>query len=179
MIKKLLIKTAVAASVASLMLMPVSSISANSTAENNFIAGNVQTSGGQLTINSITGTKTSGIADGTFNNGWQYVIDVTAPINETNLSMKFDNWIMSGNPSNIIPAAGNIRFYSSQSSNAFNQGSAIFINSANTYTGPMFLTGNLGGSPPGTRRIQIVVETRIPVGTAQGTYTDVFGIKTQ
>jgi|GEM_PF-3092781 len=180
MIKKLFIKGAATISTIALLVVPLAGIHADSTSGNFNLQGIVQASpSGGITINSVTGIKTTGSADGTFQNGWKFVIDATVPSSEASLSMKFDNWLMQGNSNNAIPAAGNIRFYSGQSSNAYNEATAIYINGAGTYTGTMFLSGDLGGMPSGRRHIQVVVDVRIPIGTQAGTYTDNFGIRTQ
>jgi len=130
-----------------------------------------------IIINNITPVKTAGVADGTFPNGWKWIFDVTVPQNEQNLAMKFSNWIHS-NGQYIIPAANNIRFYSTQSSNASNQNSAIQITAPNTYSSTMMLSGDLDSSPL-TRRIHITVESRIPPGSQLGTYSTNFSIRTQ
>lgn len=148
---------------------------------NNQLSGRVVGSSqgqGQIIINNITAVKTTGVADGTFPSGWQWVFDISVPSHETNLAMRFNNWIMH-NSGHVMPVANNMRFYSSQSSNAQNQGSAIYITAAGVYSQSMFLTGSLSNAPSGMRRVQITVETRIPTGTPTGTYTTDFGIRTQ
>lgn len=132
-----------------------------------------------ITVNSINAVKTSGIADGTFENGWQWVFDITIPAHsETNLTAKFGNWLAGGLSGNSFPAANNIRFYSAQSSNAFNSATAIYITAPDTYSSTMLLTGNLISSST-QRRVQITVDVRIPNGTPSGFYSTNFGIKTQ
>jgi len=163
-----------------MLLSPMASVMAESTA-NHSLRGIVEqgSGGGTLTINSVTLIKNSGVADGTFENGWKWVIDLSAPINEQNLMMKFENWLIEGVGGGYsIPAAGNMRFYSNQSSNAFNQGSAVYITAPNTYSSTMFLNGNLDNSAQ-IRHVQITVETKIPSGTHIGSYSTNFGIKTQ
>lgn len=138
------------------------------------------TSGGGGTsgiqINSITAVRTSGVADGTFQNGWSWVFDVSVPLNETNVSMRFNDWLMSGS-NNVIPVANNVRFYSSQSSNANTQSNAIYITQPGVYSAPMMMNSTLGGAPSGMRRVNITVETRIPTGSQVGTYSTNFGIR--
>ncbi len=141
------------------------------------LTGTVTAPQNTIVVNSITPVKTSGSADDTFQNGWSWVFDVSAPQNETNLMMKFDNWLMSGPAGNIISAANNMRFYSPQSSNAYGQNNAIYITAPNTYSSAMVLNGDLDPGP--RRRVQITVEVKIPSGTQQGSYTTNFGIKTQ
>ncbi len=175
-----LLTTKIAAGGAALLmaLMPVAAVYAESTGSNS-LSGNVtQTTQNQLIINSITTVRSNGTADGTFENGWAWVFDVSAPVNEQNLMMKFDNWMSQNMQNTVIPVANNVRFYSSQSSNAFNQNNAIYITAPSTYAGNMFLVGSFA-APQGMRRVQITVEMRIPQGTQQGTYNTNFGIKTQ
>jgi len=150
----------------------------STTPPGNSLRGTVDGSqpGGGIIVNSITPTKTNGTSDGTFQNGWSWVFDISAPANETNLMMKFDNWLMEGGGF-TMPVSNNMRFYSSQSSNSFNQNSATYITAPGAYSNAMFLTGDLDPGP--MRRVQITVETRIPTGTQSGSYTTNFGIKTQ
>lgn len=140
------------------------------------LVGTVE-SGPAIVVNQITAVKTTASADGTYQNGWKWVFDVTVPANETTLMMKFSNWIKSGG-SGTIPVSNNMRFYSTQSSNAYSQATAITVNSANTYSSGMYLTGDLD-SASNTRRVQITVEIKIPVGTTAGSYSTSYGIKTQ
>ena len=132
----------------------------------------------RLIVHSITPVKTTGTADNTFQNGWKWVFDVSVPLSETNLSMRFNNW-MATNTSYTMPSANNMRFYSAQSSNAQTQNTAIYITSPNTYSQPMMLNGTVGGAPVGMRRVHITVETKIPNGTPGGNYSTSFGILTQ
>lgn len=142
----------------------------------NTLSGTVQ-SGPPLVVNQITPVKTTGSADGTYANGWEWVFDISAPQSETNLMMKFANWLNSGG-SGTIPVASNMRFYSPQSSNAYNAGTAITITAANTYSSAMLLTGDLDASP-NIRRLNITVQLKIPPGTTSGSYTTTYWIQTQ
>lgn len=157
-----------------IIMAPIAGINAESTADSSLNAS-VQSIPAQITINVITAVKTSGIADGTFENGWKWIFDITLPINEQNLMMRFDNWFMASGGF-TIPAVGNIRFYSSQSSNAFSQQTAIHITAPSTYSSSAFLIGNIG-APAGFRRVQVTVEARIPGGSQSGVYTTNFGIR--
>jgi len=178
MTKTIITKKALAAAASLMLLAAPLSMHAESTGSNS-LSGNVsQTTPNTIIINSISTVRSNGTADGTFENGWMWVFDITTPLNEQNLMMKFDNWLSLNTPNTTIPVANNVRFYSNQSSNAFNQNSAVYITAANVYSTNMFLTGNLGAQQ-GMRRVQITVEMRIPQGSTQGTYTTNFGIKTQ
>jgi plastocyanin len=144
---------------------------------NSLTASVVAAGPGSVVINSITPMQTAGTADNNFDHGFKWVFDVTAPANEPNLAMKFENWVMN-NSNATMAVANNLRFYSQQSSNAYDQNTALYITGSGTYSGWMFLNGDLDNSPQ-TRRVQITVEYRIPAGSLQGTYTTNFGIKTQ
>src|ERR1035437_5614910 len=77
-----------------------------------------------LGTTQVTAVQTFATAGGGFANGWKWVFDVTVPANETVLKMKFADFIGT---TDSIPAAGNIRFYSNQSTNASASTSAITI----------------------------------------------------
>jgi len=139
-----------------------------------FVAtGNVFAAG--LGVTEITAVKTFATADGTFANGWSWVFDVTVPEGEKILNMKFADWV-SG--SNIIPASGNMRFYSAQSSNAFDSDHAITINAAGEYSAEMNLNPSADlDSSRGGGQIEITIEAAVPNGSAGGSYSTSYGIK--
>jgi hypothetical protein len=180
--KNLIISTVAIASSFALLATPAILLRAESNASGSMQASVTQPSTNFITINSITTIQTSGVADGTFENGWKWIFDVTIPNrNETSLSMKFDNWLRVGSGGNTIPVANNLRFYSAQSSSSPNAGSATYITSANNYSSSIFLNGDDPRFTPSatSRRIQITVEFRIPSGTPIGGYSNTFGIRTQ
>ncbi|MBP6886239.1 MAG: hypothetical protein KBC02_03275 [Candidatus Pacebacteria bacterium] len=123
-----------------------------------------------LAVTSIGATKTLATADDSYANGWEWEFMVTVPSTEASLSMKFDNFVSGAN---TLLAAGNMRFYSAQSSTP---GTAISITSALNYAGPMVLTGDLDANTAG-RQIKIVVQTKVPVSTVSGSYSTSYGIK--
>lgn len=162
----------------SLVFMPIQYAGAISTTDGG-LSANVTTQSSQIMVNSVTVVKNSGTPDGTFENGWKWIFDITIPIyNESNLMMKFDNWSGLGFSGNSLPVANNMRFYSAQSSNASSANNAIYITAPNTYSSSMFLFGNLDNTQA-SRRVQITVEARIPGGTQSDSYSTTFGIKTQ
>jgi hypothetical protein len=126
-----------------------------------------------LAVTSIGATKTLATADDTYGNGWEWEFLVTVPSTEASLSMKFDNFVSGAN---TLLAAGNMRFYSAQSSNAATSGTAINVTGALSYAGPLMLTGDLDSNTAG-RQIKIVVQTKVPVGTVSGSYSTSYGIK--
>ena len=126
----------------------------------------------QVRVTGISAVKTFATADDTYANGWSWIFDVTAPDAETNLAMKFADWV---NGPNSISVAGNIRFYSAQSSNANNSGTAITIPATATYSSTASLNADLDPVAPG-RQIQITVEAKVPVGSTGGSYSTSYGI---
>ena len=133
-----------------------------------------QTSTTSLMVTQITPIQTSAISNNTYANGWKWIFNVTVPANETKLDMKFSNWA-SG--SNIIPVGGNVRYFSAQSSNANSESSAVSIGSSDTYpTTDVILNGDLDATSSG-RQVQVTVEAKIPVGSANGTYSTTYGIQ--
>ncbi len=127
-----------------------------------------------LAVTGIDATRTYAVADGTFENGWAWTFHVTVPTDETQLRMKFDDFL--GSPSGTIPVAGNLRFYSPQSSDANATTSAITIAGSGAFSAPMTLTGDTSSSAG--RQVDIMVEMRVPEGTAGGSYSTSYGIDT-
>jgi hypothetical protein len=135
------------------------------------IEGTVNSEQGVLEVDSITSSENNanGIADNTFAHGWSYTFHITAPTNEPNLSMKFANWLSGAN---ILPVANNMQISSAQASNG-----PITITSANTYSLPLIMTGDLDAGTVG-RQVDVVVQVKIPVSTANGTYNTSYGVQT-
>ncbi len=129
--------------------------------------------GGVLHVDSITPVKTSATADGTFANGWSYLFNITVPTTESNLSMEFANWFDTA--SDTMPVAGNMRISSAQASDT----TPVTITAANTFSSPaLHMVGNMSTSTAGLH-VQVLVETKIPANTVNGTYTTTYGVQTQ
>lgn len=129
---------------------------------------------GSLVVASIDAVDTSATADGTFANGWKYLFHITVPTNESDLSMKFANWLDAAIPSSI-PAAGNMRISSAQANNS---GATIPVTAANTYTAPaLHMTGDLDLATAG-KQVDVMVEVAVPVGTVNGSYSTSYGVQT-
>ncbi|HFC10984.1 MAG TPA: hypothetical protein ENJ75_02225 [Candidatus Kaiserbacteria bacterium] len=126
-------------------------------------------------VTGITAIKTYATTGGGFAEGWQWIFHVTVPTNETNLSMKFGDFL--GNDGSTIPVASNLRFYSAQSSNANASTTAITVNGSNVPSANMALTGDITPKKPG-RQVDITVEMKIPTGTTGGSYSTSYGIET-
>jgi len=122
-----------------------------------------------LAVTSITANKTSATANNSYTDGWKWTFNVTVPSGEDKLQMKFADWT---NGSATIPASGNMRIYSTQSTNASTTASAITLTSANTYSDEMILDSSLG------QNIQVAVEIKVPSGTTGGSYSTTYGILT-
>lgn len=125
-----------------------------------------------LAVTGIDSTKTTATADGTFADGWQWVLHFVVPSNENYFSMKFADFTSSGS-SSTIPAANNIEFWSPESSNASSSASAL-VETNNNYTGVMNLAGDTSTTTPG-RQIDVYIGVAVPSGTPTGTYSTTFG----
>jgi hypothetical protein len=130
---------------------------------------------GVLGVTQIAANRTMATADNTFENGWKWTFDVTIPDNETLVSMKFMNWTGSS----TVPVANNMRIYSPQATDAFSTSTARMITAENAYP-PVF---NISSSADldvlySGRQIQIVMESKLPIGSTGGSYTTSYGIQT-
>lgn len=123
-------------------------------------------------VDTVNATAT---ADGTFASGWKWVLHFTVPDTETSFQLKFGGFTNSGAAGNVIPTAGNIRYFSPQSSNATTESAAIAETDTN-YGGAMTLTGDTSTTTPG-RQVDVTIEAAIPSGTPTGSYTSTFGAK--
>jgi hypothetical protein len=138
------------------------------------IGGDVNGGTGTLVVTSVDATDTSAIADGTFENGWKYTFNITVPTNETNLALKFSDWIKTVGVG-TIPVANKMRFSSLQADNG---NAPIMITAANTYPNPdLHITGDLSAAPG--LQVQVIVETAVSIGTPDGSYTSTYGVKNQ
>lgn len=122
-------------------------------------------------VDSINGLA---LPDNTFGNGFKWVLHLTVPDSQTSFALKFNDFT-SPSASTTIPIAGNLRYFSAQSSNATNEASAV-TESNNDYGGTLNLTGDTSSSTPG-RQIDVVVELKVPAGTQPGTYSGLFGAR--
>jgi hypothetical protein len=139
------------------------------------IEGEVVGENGNLAVTSIEMTDSSGTANNSFEDGWKYVFNITVPSDETAVSMKFANWMISGGGSTIA-AANNMRISSSQANNS---GATVLITGANTYSSPkLTMTGDLNPALDG-KQVKILVEVKIPTNTETGSYTTSYGVKSE
>jgi len=139
-------------------------------------ANQVFTTGAESVTLAVTGislTQSLATDDDTFENGWHWTFYVTVPTVESSLLMQFSDWSGSAG---VIPVANNTRFYSAQSDHSTTN--PVVIMTANTYTGPILLIDDLDLATPG-RQIQVTVETKVPVGSAGGSYSASYGVKSE
>ena len=126
-----------------------------------------------LAVTRIDGTKTTMTADATYTNGGSWTMNITVPTNETQLQVKFGDWV-SG--SNSILTANNMRIYSAQSSNAADIDNAITITAEDTYSSALILTSDLDSTTAG-RQIQVVIDLKVPTGTSGGSYSTNYAVQ--
>lgn len=139
------------------------------------IGGDVVAGDTQLQVTSIEMIKTDATANGTFSDGWKYVFHITAPSNEQNLAMKFDDW-MRTDGNGTIPVGGNMRISSLQ---ADNSGATILLTDTDTYSTPhLHMVSDLDPTTAG-RQVEIMVEVAVPNGTPNGSYTTSYGVTSQ
>lgn len=137
------------------------------------IGGEVVGNDGILEVTSIELIDTSATANGSFADGWKYVFHITAPTSESNLAMKFSDWLRTGG-GGTIPVANNMRISSLQADNG---GATILLTSANVYSTPdLHMTSDLDLGTIG-RQVEITVEVAVPNGTPIGAYTTAYGVQ--
>jgi hypothetical protein len=125
---------------------------------------------GVLAVTSVNPVDTSAIADGTFENGWKFVFNVTIPTNEPNFAMKFADWLKTGG-GGTLPVANKMRLSSVQANNS---GATVLLTAANVYNSPMLvMTTDLDPVMPG-RQVQITVDVAVSTGTPDGAYTTTY-----
>jgi hypothetical protein len=128
---------------------------------------------GVLDVTSVTPVMTSGTAGGGYDGGWSYIFNITVPTNETNLAMKFSDWLYGAYS---IPAGGNMQISSLQ---ADNNDAPIAIPAGDAWSTPtLHMTGDLSPSTPGLQ-VQVDVQVQIPAGSVNGPYTTTYGVQTQ
>lgn len=128
---------------------------------------------GSLEVTSIDAQKTTAIANGEFEDGWQYVFNITVPTDEPELAMKFANW-MQTDGEHTLPVAGNMRISSEQAEAT----STVLLSAENTYSSPdLTIVGDLNPEEDGLQ-VQVLVEVAVPSDTYNGTYSTEYGVRT-
>ena len=122
-----------------------------------------------ISVDSIQAVKTYAAADDTYDNGWKWIFNITVnDMNETNLAMKFSQWV-SG--SNTLDAANNMRY-------SIDDANWTDITANGVYGADIDISGIDLGSTQGGRQVKVYVEMKVPVGTAGGSYSAQYGIQT-
>lgn len=127
-----------------------------------------------LALNGVDAVNSIALPDNTYQDGFKWVLHLTVPDAQTSFALKFNDFSSASTTTNI-PVAGNLRYYSAQSSNASTTASAI-TESNNDYGGTLSLTGDTSTSTPG-RQIDVIVELKVPPGTQAGVYSALFGAR--
>lgn len=122
-----------------------------------------------LAFTGADAVKSSAIADGSFADGWQWVLHFSVPSAENFLSMKFADF--TNGSGGTIPAASNIQFYSPQSTNA-STSSSVLTETDNDYDGGWL---HLASSTSPNQDVDVYVNVAVPSGTPTGTYSTTFG----
>jgi hypothetical protein len=137
------------------------------------IGGEVVGDGVMLEVTSIEMIDTTATANGSFGSGWNYVFHITAPMDEEDLAMKFNDWMRTGG-NGIISVANNMRISSAQADNG---GATILLTAENMYSTPALrMTGDLNLELDG-RQVEIIVEVAVPNGTQNGSYTTSYSVR--
>jgi len=153
-----------------------------------------------IVIDNVAAVRNSATADGKYADGWHYVYDITVNTNETNLSVKFDDWAKTDDPSVTIPANGNMRLLFNTSTGA-GLGSSVGtipetditngIGDVKSYEiGNNYSDQKLGGTTQAIdisgldtnniksgKQVQFDVYTKLPLLTPAGFYKTNYGIQ--
>lgn len=127
-----------------------------------------------LSVTGVDAVNTIALPDGTYQNGFRWIIHFTVPDSETSFAMKFNDFTTTSS-SGTIPVAGNLRYSSPQSSNASTTATGV-VETNNDYGTALTLTGDASATTPG-RQIDVTVELKVPVGTPSGVYSTLFGAR--
>ncbi|HOD86977.1 MAG TPA: Ig-like domain-containing protein, partial [bacterium] len=132
---------------------------------------------GALAVDNISQIRYWGVANGGYDNGWEWVMSATIPTNANHFHLKFADWTSGGN---TLPVAGNMKYWSEEITSGL-RGSAsnpVFITAANTYPDDIILDTDNNTSPnaPGMQT-KIHIQVQIPSGQAGGSYSTSYGLE--
>lgn len=127
-----------------------------------------------LSLDGVDAVNGIALPDNTYGNGFKWVLHLTVPDTQTSFALKFNDFSSASTTTNI-PVAGDLRYFSAQSSNATNESSAI-TETNNDYGGALNLTGDTSTSTAG-RQVDVTVELKVPTGTQSGVYSALFGAR--
>lgn len=125
----------------------------------------------ELVVTNIANVKSWAKAGGGFVQGWKWRFDVTVPTAEEKFYMRFNDW--TNGASGVIPANGNIRYYTAQGDHGID--SPITVTGNGYPTTPIILNSDLDTSSAG-KQIQVYVEVQVPDGSADGSYSTSYQI---
>lgn len=133
-----------------------------------------------ITINSITATKTVGIADNSYANGWRFDFNVTfgtsASGDKNKLRIKLDDWVNASNSSYTIEIDGNARMVYDANVNGVK---TTKIYNIKNYYDTSQTVYPFWDHNPSTAAIDanFYIEQKIPSSVAAGTYYTTYYIK--
>ncbi len=147
-----------------------------------------------IVVDEVIAQNSTAAATDSYLDGWHYTFRITVNTNETDLSVKFTDWINSADPDEIVAANGNMRLlFNTDTGNGL--GSIVGLTDADIISGvgpiASFAIGNeytdqtpgaidisaLDISTDSGRQIKFDVYTKLPITTAPGFYTTVYGIQ--
>jgi len=132
---------------------------------------------GELEVTGISSTQSYATANNDYDDGFEWIFNITVPTAENRAQLKFSDFI-SG--SNSI-TANNIRYCSEESTN-YSCGASdewIDITGANSYgEASLNLDTDLSSSYNG-RQIRVRVQMKVPNGTAGGSYSGSYGVQSE
>ncbi len=129
----------------------------------------------QVRINPL---KSYALATDDFDDGWEWLISLTIPTDESFVQLKFSNF---QGTADSIAAATNTRFFSEQSTNIDSTTTAITVAAANDY-GALFMVFDassdtqLGSGHPGWQ-VVVKVQVKVPTTAAGGAYSAQFSVQ--
>jgi hypothetical protein len=138
------------------------------------IFGTVSQTDVELAVTGVSVIRSMALAGGGFEKGWMWRFDITVPMEEINLWMRFNDW--TNGAGGIIPAAGNMRYWSVQGDYDSEENSVLIESNAYPYT-PITLHGDL--SSDSGRQIRVYVQMQVPDDAKGGSYSSSYQVSTE
>ncbi len=131
---------------------------------------------GELAIGTAVMIKSDGLADDSYENGWEWKLRITLPTNENAMALKFANWISGVN---TLLAGGNMQYYSEQiDAGTGSVAAPVEITTANTYPDNIVITNDADLSVAGIQT-DIHIQVKIPTTTVGGSYSSAFAVQSE
>ena len=131
---------------------------------------------GALAVGNISQVRYWGVANGGYDNGWEWVMPATIPTNANHFHLKFANWTSGGN---TLSVSGNMKYWSEEITSGLSgsESNPVLITAADTYPDDIILNTDNNTSPdaPGMQT-NIHIQVQIPSGQAGGSYSTSYGI---